>query len=162
VTTFTGQNIGAGKTERVRRGHLSAIAVNTVISLAMTLCVIIFGRQLMGIFTTDAAVVEIGVQYLRIVGLFYAIFGIMFINNGVMRGAGDVFIPMISTVLALWVIRVPAALLFTRVFHMGTNGIWWSIPAGWIIGFVFTSLYYRSGKWKEKTIVRQRPIILEE
>jgi len=162
VTTFTGQNIGAGKTERVRRGHLSAIAVNSVISLAMTLCVILFGRPLMGIFTTDQAVIEIGVHYLLIVGLFYAIFGIMFINNGVMRGAGDVFIPMISTVLALWVIRVPAALLFTRVFHMGTNGIWWSIPAGWIIGFIFTSLYYRSGKWKSKAIVRKVPVILEE
>lgn len=162
VTTFTGQNIGAGKTERVRRGHLSAIVVNTGISLIITLCVIFFGRQLMGIFTTDATVIEIGAQYLTIVGLFYAVFGIMFINNGVMRGAGDVFIPMINTLLALWLIRVPCALLFTRVFHMGTNGIWWSIPAGWLIGFAFSSWYYLSGKWKNKTIAKRRPDILEE
>ena len=162
VTTFTGQNIGAGKTERVRRGHLSAIVVNTGISLFITLCVIFFGRQLMGIFTTDATVIDIGAQYLLIVGLFYAVFGIMFINNGVMRGAGDVFIPMINTLLALWIVRVPCALLFTRVFHMGTNGIWWSIPAGWIIGFFFSSWYYLSGKWKNKSIVRKRPVILDE
>ncbi len=156
VTTFTGQNMGAGKTERVRRGHLSAIAVSIAISLAMTLCVALFGRQLMGIFTVDEGVIAIGAEYLLIVGSFYAIFGIMFINNGVMRGAGDVFIPMISTLLALWVVRVPAALVFTRVFGMGTNGIWWSIPAGWMVGFIFTSLYYRSGKWKTKTIVGRR------
>ena len=156
VTTFTGQNMGAGKTERVRRGHLSAIAVSTAISLAMTLCVVLFGRQLMGIFTVDPAVIAIGAEYLLIVGLFYTIFGIMFINNGVMRGAGDVFIPMISTLLALWVVRVPAALVFTRIFHMGTNGIWWSIPAGWSVGFVFTSLYYRSGRWKTKTVIGRK------
>ncbi|MDP2790427.1 MAG: MATE family efflux transporter [Rectinemataceae bacterium] len=156
VTTFTGQNMGAGKTDRVRRGHLSAIAVSTAISLVMTLCVALFGRQLMSIFTVDPEVVAIGSQYLLIVGLFYAVFGIMFINNGVMRGAGDVFIPMISTILALWVVRVPAALLFTRVFGMGTNGIWWSIPAGWMVGFIFTSLYYRSGKWKTKSIVGRK------
>jgi len=162
VTTFTGQNIGAGKTERVRRGHLSAIVVSTGISLLITLCVVFFGRQLMGIFTTDAMVIETGSQYLTIVGLFYAVFGIMFINNGVMRGAGDVFIPMINTILALWLIRVPCALLFTNVFHMGTNGIWWSIPAGWCIGFAFSSWYYLSGKWKNKTIAKRRPEILEE
>lgn len=157
VTTFTGQNIGAGKTERVRRGHLSAIAVNACISLAMTLCVILFGRQMMGIFTTDQIVIEIGAQYLLIVGLFYVVFGTMFINNGVMRGAGDVFIPMINTLLALWVVRLPCALLFTRVFHMGSNGIWWSIPAAWSVGFVFSSWYYLSGKWKTKSIVKRPP-----
>ncbi len=162
VTTFAGQNIGAGKTERVRRGHLSAIAVNTAISLAMTLCVVLFGRPLMGIFSTDPAVVAIGAEYLLIVGIFYVVFGIMFINNGVMRGAGDVFIPMISSLLALWIVRVPCALLFTRVFHMGTDGIWWSIPAGWAVGFVFSSWYYLSGRWKNKSIVKRRPPISEE
>ncbi len=157
VTTFTGQNIGAGKPERVRRGHLSAIAVNAGISLVMTLCVILFGRQMMGIFTTDQRVVAIGAQYLLIVGLFYVVFGTMFINNGVMRGAGDVFIPMINTILALWVVRLPCALLFTKVFHMGSDGIWWSIPAGWSIGFVFSTWYYLSGKWKNKSIVKRPP-----
>ena len=162
ITTFTGQNIGAGKAERVRRGHLSAIAVNTGISLVITLCVVLFGRRLVGVFTTDGAVVEIGARYLTIVGLFYAVFGVMFINNGVMRGAGDVFIPMINTLLALWLIRVPCALLFTRVFNMGTNGIWWSIPAGWLVGFTFSSWYYLSGKWKNKVVAKRRPPIPEE
>lgn len=162
VTTFTGQNMGAGKTERVRRGHLSAIAMSTAISLAMTFCVVLFGRQLMGIFTVDPAVIAIGAEYLLIVGLFYVVFGIMFINNGVMRGAGDVFIPMINTLLAFWVVRVPAALIFTRIFHMGTNGIWWSIPAGWSVGFIFTSFYYRSGKWKTKNIIGQKSRISDD
>jgi len=157
ITTFTGQNIGAGKTQRVRKGHLSAIAVNSGISLVITLLVVLFGRDLMAIFSKDPMVINIGRSYLVIVGLFYVVFGIMFINNGVMRGAGDVFIPMINTVLALWLVRVPMALLFTRVFHMGSDGIWWSIPAGWMIGMIFSTWYYRTGKWKEKKLVRATP-----
>lgn len=156
ITTFTGQNIGAGKAERVKRGHLSAIAVNTAISLVITIAVLLFSKNLMGLFTTNAEVIAIGSEYLVIVGIFYVLFGIMFINNGVMRGAGDVFIPMINTLLALWLVRLPCALLFTRVFNMGTSGIWWSIPAGWGIGFVFSTWYYRTGKWKTKAIVRAK------
>lgn len=152
VTTFTGQNIGAGKVERVRRGHLSALGVSSAISLAITLGVVFFGRPLMGIFTTDAEVIGIGAQYLVIVGVFYVLFGLMLINNGVMRGAGDVFIPMINTILALWLIRVPCALLFTKVFGWGTNGIWWAIPAGWVVGAVFSTSYYLSGRWKRKAV----------
>ncbi|MCE1207166.1 MAG: MATE family efflux transporter, partial [Spirochaetia bacterium] len=156
ITTFTGQNIGAGKAERVKRGHLSAIAVNTAISLVITIAVLLFSKNLMGLFTTNAEVIAIGSEYLVIVGIFYVLFGIMFINNGVMRGAGDVFIPMINTLLALWLVRLPCALLFTRVFNMGTSGIWWSIPAGWGIGFVFSTWYYRTGKWKTKAVVRAK------
>ncbi|HEY9054873.1 MAG TPA: MATE family efflux transporter [Rectinemataceae bacterium] len=154
VTTFTGQNMGAGKTDRVKRGHLSAIILNTSISLAITLVVLLWGDKLMSIFTEDAEVVRIGDQYLTIVGIFYAFFGIMFINNGVMRGAGDVFIPMINTLLALWVVRLPCAVFFSKYLGMGTAGIWWSIPAGWAVGVVFSTWYYRSGRWKNKRVLR--------
>lgn len=156
ITTFTGQNIGAGKAERVKRGHLSAILVNTVLSFIITICVLLFSQNLMSLFTTNTEVIAIGSQYLVIVGIFYILFGIMFINNGVMRGAGDVFIPMINTLLALWMVRLPCALLFTKVFNMGTSGIWWSIPAGWAIGFVFSTWYYLTGKWKTKAVVRAK------
>jgi len=161
LMTFTGQNMGAGKTERVRKGYRAAIAMNIVISLSITLLVTLAGRWLIGIFTTDEAVMHIGARYLLIVGLCYLIFGVMFINNGVMRGAGDVFIPMISSLLALWLVRIPCALLFIRVFGMGSDGIWWSIPSGWLIGCAFTTWYYRTGKWKTKVLVR-RPALIEE
>ncbi|MDQ7796087.1 MAG: MATE family efflux transporter [Spirochaetia bacterium] len=161
LMTFTGQNMGAGKTERVKKGHRAAIIMNIVISLSITLLVTLAGHWLIGIFTTDGAVIDIGARYLLIVGFFYIIFGTMFINNGVMRGAGDVFIPMISSLLALWIVRIPCALLFTKVFGMGSDGIWWSIPAGWFVGFVFTTWYYRTGKWKTKVLVRRPPLAEE-
>ncbi len=154
VSTFVGQNLGAGKPERVKRGHASALLAGLAISVVIGAVVVAFGPSLMRIFTTDPEVIRIGARYLLIVGAFYALFSTMFINNGVVRGAGDVMIPMANTLLALWVVRLPAAYLLSDLF--GSDGIWWSLPAGWLMGAVFSTWYYRTGRWKKKAVV-QRP-----
>ena len=155
ISTFTGQNMGAGKTERVKRGHLSAVLLGAAISVAVGAAVILFGRQLMTMFTGDAEVIAIGARYLFIVGATYLLFSTMFINNGVMRGAGDAFIPMINTLLALWLVRIPLAMLFSGPLGMGADGIWLSIPAGWLMGAAFSTWYYLGGRWKRKAVVKR-------
>lgn len=153
ITTFTGQNIGAGKIERVKRGHLSALGLSSAISVAIGLVVILAGAPLIGIFTADAEVIRIGNEYFRIVGFFYFAFSFMMVNNGVLRGAGDVLVPMFITLVALWLVRVPAAFIFTRVLGMGTKGVWWSIPAAWMIGGGASTWYYLAGWWKKKNLI---------
>lgn len=157
ISTFTGQNMGAGKTERVKRGHLSAVIVGAGISVAVGASVMAFGPSLMGLFTPDAEVIALGARYLFIVGACYALFSTMFINNGVMRGAGDAFIPMINTLLALWVVRIPCAIFFSGPLGLGSDGIWWSVPAGWTMGVVFSTWYYLGGRWKRKAVAK-RPV----
>jgi putative MATE family efflux protein len=88
LSTFTGQNMGAGKTERVKRGHWSAILLGGAISVGVGASVVLFGPALMRLFTQDSAVIALGARYLLIVGASYLLFSTMFINNGVMRGAG--------------------------------------------------------------------------
>jgi len=154
ISTFTGQNMGAGKTERVKRGHLSAVIMGGAISVAIGAIVMLFGKPLMGMFTRDTEVMAIGARYLAIVGATYLLFSTMFINNGVMRGAGDAFIPMINTILALWVVRIPCAILFSVYLGMGADGIWWSVPAGWLMGATFSTWYYLGGRWKRKAVVK--------
>ncbi|GAB1433274.1 MATE family efflux transporter [Spirochaetota bacterium] len=154
LSAFTGQNMGAGKTERVKRGHLSAIVVGSAISIVVGTLVIVFGKNLIALFTQDAGVINEGARYLLIVGATYLLFSTMFINNGVMRGAGDSFIPMINTILALWVVRIPVAALLSGPLGMGTTGIWLSIPSGWVVGASFSTWYYIGGRWKRKAAVR--------
>ncbi|MBP7094825.1 MAG: MATE family efflux transporter [Spirochaetia bacterium] len=155
ISTFTGQNLGAGKPERVKRGHLSAVAVGAAISVAVGAAVVFAGTPLMTMFSADPAVVAIGARYLFIVGVFYVLFSTMFINNGVMRGAGDAFIPMINTLLALWAVRIPAAIILSK--YLGPDGIWLSVPAGWAVGAAFSTWYYSTGRWKTKAVVRRKP-----
>jgi Na+-driven multidrug efflux pump len=152
LSTFVGQNIGAGKTERVRSGLRATILITVIISIVMSLLIILLKIPLMKLFTPDAEVIRIGAQYLLIVGSFYLIFNLMFTVAGVMRGAGDTLIPMFITLFSLWVIRVPSAYFLSD--RLGVTGIWWSMPTGWIVGLVLSYLYYLTGSWKRKSVVR--------
>jgi putative MATE family efflux protein len=152
LATFVGQNMGAGKIERVKRGLWTTLFMSSTVSIIMTAVVIIFKYQLMGWFTEDVDVIQIGGDYLTIVTSFYLIFTSMFIFGSVMRGAGDTLIPMFITLIALWFIRIPVAVYLSKRY--GETGIWWSIPAGWTFGMVSTLIYYYTGRWKKKVVVK--------
>jgi Na+-driven multidrug efflux pump len=106
----------------------------------------------MSVFTTDREVIDIGTKYLLIVSVFYVIFSTMFIINGLLRGAGDTLVPMLITLCALWVVRVPLSYLLSLKYD--AVGIWWGIPAAWFCGMVLAYFYYLSGKWKTKSVVK--------
>jgi putative MATE family efflux protein len=165
LSTFVGQNIGAGKLDRVKKGLKRTMLMSSATALVITILIILFKYPLMGLFTRDQAVIGIGGEYLTIVTSFYLLFTAMFTYNGVMRGAGDTLIPMFITLFSLWIVRIPAALFLSRegieIFGltikgagMGQSGIWWSIPSGWGIGLVLSYMYYKTGRWKTKTVVK--------
>tara|TARA_R110001583_G_scaffold33438_4_gene112941 strand:+ start:33764 stop:35098 length:1335 start_codon:yes stop_codon:yes gene_type:complete len=153
VSAFVGQNLGANKIERVRQGFKATFIMSNIFCLAMTALIVIFGGDLMRMFTTDAQVIEIGQNYLIIVSSFYLVFSSMFTIHGVLRGAGDTLIPMFITLFSLWIVRIPAAYLLSD--KIGSDGIWWSIPMGWVIGMSFSYIYYRTGRWKTKAVTNQ-------
>ena len=155
LATFVGQNLDAGKEERVKKGFRSTLVMSSFISIAVTLVVIFFGNFIMELFTNDPAVVRIGKQYLTIVGSFYIVFSAMFATSGVLRGAGATVVPMITTILSLWVIRLPGAYLLSG--EIGYVGIWWAIPLGWVMGLLMAYGYYLTGSWKNKVVVSNRP-----
>jgi putative MATE family efflux protein len=165
LSTFVGQNIGAGKIDRVKKGLTRTMLMSSAVAIVITILIIIFKYPLMSLFTTDQVVIDVGADYLTIVTSFYLLFTGMFTYSGVMRGAGDTIIPMFITLFSLWIVRIPAALFLSQetieIFGlsikgagMGESGIWWSIPSGWGIGLILTFIYYRTGRWKTKTVVK--------
>jgi putative MATE family efflux protein len=172
LSTFVGQNIGANKRDRVRAGLYSTLGMSAAISIFITLVVLLLPHQLMSFFTTDEKVIAAGVNYLLVVGSCYIIFSTMFSFTGMLRGAGDTLIPMFITLFSLWLIRIPVAALLSGRMHstlqswgmqmnlhpifsgsLQEKGIWWSIPLAWLIGAVFSYLYFRTGNWKKKSVV---------
>jgi len=156
LSGFVGQNIGANKIDRVKRGLRSNgnhIGTFCVVNIAI---ILIFGHSLMGIFTKSSDVIAIGYQYLLVVSLFYIIFAVMFSINGLLRGVGAAVVPMYITLLSLWIFRIPLAYLLSKTFGMGALGIWWSIPIGWTMGAIAAVAYYRHGSWKNKSLVKVR------
>lgn len=152
LATFVGQNLGANKPERVRSGLVATFWMTSVISVIITVLALLFSRDLMGIFTNDTRVIAIGAKYLVIVSSFYIIFSTMFVLNGVMRGAGDTIVPMFITLIALWFVRIPLSYVLSE--NIGETGIWWAIPIGWFLGMLLSFLYYMTGRWKTKAVVK--------
>lgn len=151
LTSFVGQNIAVGKFDRIHRGLRSTLLMTLASVILINVSIIFFAEPLIGIFTSDPAVVSYGRVCLIIMNSFYFIFGIMFTFNGLLRGAGAAIVPMLTTLLSLWVIRVPAAAILSQWF--GPEGIWWAVPIGWALGALGSICYYFSGKWKSKAIV---------
>ncbi|MCF8294893.1 MAG: MATE family efflux transporter [Bacteroidales bacterium] len=153
--TFVGQNMGAGKHERVKSGLIKTLTMTGIISVIISASVIIFAHSLVSFFTKDLEVIAIGAEYLQIVGYFYIVFAGMFTFTGVFRGSGDTLIPMFITLFSLWLIRVPASIFFAKVF--GLVGVWYGVPAAWITGLLMSILYFAKGNWKSKVVVK-RPL----
>jgi putative MATE family efflux protein len=155
ISTFVGQNIGAGRMERVRKGLKAALLISAATSLLTTLAVVVFGWHLIAMFNPDPAVVAVGARYLLIAGGFYIVFSSMFVVNGALRGAGDTFVPMLVTVLALWVIRVPVSTVLAG--RIGLDGIWWGAPVAWCAGLAFSAGYFVTGRWERLAVARPVP-----
>ncbi len=156
ISTFVGQNIGAGREDRVKSGVGVTLGMGVVLAIVLSLLLVVFAEPLVMIFNRDPSVVRIGREYMWIVAPFYLAFMVMFVFNGALRGAGDTFIPMIITILSLWGLRIPVSVFFSR--YWGTNGIWWGIPVAWLFGMTFSALYFLTGRWKRKVVVSQHQI----
>ena len=146
VTAFVGQNTGAKKPERVRRGVRAAAAMSAVWCLAMTALLMTLAPRLVGAFSPEADVIHSGVSYLRCIMPFYVLFGTFYILNGAMRGAGDSVFPMVNVLLSLILVRVPVVYLLANRF--GPGAMYYGIGIGWCVGFTLCVLYYLSGRWK--------------
>jgi putative MATE family efflux protein len=153
VSTFTAQNIGAGKKERVPQGLKAGLIAVVVTGLVIAALLVVFGNALVGLFVSGEgaeAVIEEGARYLKISSIFYFIFGAMNSLSGVLRGSGDM--PrFLATTMTNFGVRI--ILSFTVAAHMGLYMVAWSTVIGWVVSFVLAAIFYRSGKWMKKELI---------
>lgn len=147
VTAFVGQNIGAKRLDRARRGIRVTVAASVVWSAVM-LVLIPLGPALVGCFSDTPAVIQAGAVYLRCIMPFYVLFSVMFCLNNAMRGAGDSLFPMLDVIFSLILVRVPAVYWFAGRY--GPDYMYYGVGVGWIVGFTLSVAYYLSGRWKRK------------
>ena len=148
LAAFCGQNIGAGRLDRVKKGVQFTMYTNIALGLLTFAAVYLFGNEMMRILTKDIDVVAIGKEYLLIIGGFFIVHGALNVYNGALRGAGDTLFPMITSLVCLWLIRIPLAYYLSS--WLGRNGIWWAIGISITIGLIVTFVYYKIGFWKRR------------
>lgn len=144
---FISQNHGSQKPGRVSEGIKKAVIVSVSFCLAVSLVIFIFAPYLMRIFVNakETGIIECGVQYLRIEGSFYFAIGILFLLYGFYRGIEKPEMSLILTVISLGT-RVLLAYLLAPIKAVGTLGIWWAVPIGWILADIVGSLCLRAVK----------------
>lgn len=153
VSALVGQNLGAGKYERVKEIVRWSIILTCAITAVITLIALVLPAPILRVFTNDAGVLREGASYLRIVGLSYIPLAFMFTIVGVLRGAGDTVASMIVSFITLWAVRLPLAILLAYTVGWGVQGAWASIAFSTLLGAVLNYLYYLTGRWKKFVVV---------
>lgn len=155
MATFTGQNMGAGELERVKRGRRVGLVMGVSVSLVITGIVLLLSTPLIALFGVSEEGLRYGVIYLWILcpGLF--MFGLYIINNGVLQGSGDTAYTafVLLTSFALRII-----LAYTLAYHTSLEyrAVWISQPVGWCINAILSWGRYFQGGWKAKVITTAR------
>jgi putative MATE family efflux protein len=152
ITTYTGQNIGAGKIDRVKRGFKVGIWSALIFSLIMLIPCQLFSKQIVGIFVTDAQVISVGAAGLRITSCFYFLLGMIYVARSVLNGAGDAVYSMINGIMEVSG-RVGFAIILTRIPAIGMWGIFFTTGLTWTVTGIVSVGRYLRGKWEFKQVV---------
>ena len=146
LTTFTGQNLGAGLYDRAKKGSRFGIISAVVLAEAIGLVIWLAAPFLIGLFTDDPAVIELGTKQARIESLFFCLLAFSHAVAAVCRGAGKVFVPM-SVMLAIWcVLRITYITIMMHYVHE-IQYIYWAYPITWGISSIIYLFYYLFADW---------------
>ena len=154
LTTYSGQNMGAGKTERVKKGFRQATLMVLIFSLCMIPIAYIFGEQIVGIFVKEPDVIEIGAKALRINSLCYFGLGMIYVPRAVLNGCGDTGFALINGLTEV-ACRVLYSQVLTRIPILGYWGIWLTTGGTWVTTAVVCIVRYWQGKWNGKALVER-------
>lgn len=159
ISTFVGQNIGARRMDRVDQGSRVAVIMGLGISTTLTLLLLIFGGNLIRLFTDTPEIIELGLRQIRILAAGYIAMSMTQVFGGIMRGAGDTMPTMWISMFTTVVLRVPIAytlawLTRSSVWPNGSpDALFISLVTSWVVGAVVTYGWYRRGKWRHKTLI---------
>lgn len=161
MTTYSGQNIGAGKIDRVHEGTKAGMKLGLIVSTMLTILILLFGRILMSWFTNTQSIIDLGFHMMCILAVGYIAMSVTQGLSGVMRGAGDTMTPMWISFITTVVIRVPIAYgiaFLTRSPEQPAGNpdcLYISLLVSWVLGALITYFCYRRGKWKHKAITSE-------
>ena len=145
IIAYVGQNMGANRLDRVRKGVRVTVFSALVWSVVM-LVLIPLGPALIGFFSDTPEVIAAGTVYLKCIMPFYLLFSVMFCLNNAMQGAGDSLFSMVNAILSLILVRVPMVYFLANRF--GPDYMYYGIGIGWAVGCALSIVYYLSGRWR--------------
>jgi len=155
TSTLVGQNIGAKRIDRAEQVAKTSAKLSFIVLSILGILLFIFAKDISVLFIPGhEAVTNIATMFIKIMALSFGFVGVQIVLDGVLIGAGNTFTTMILTIISLWLLRVPLAYFLSGYTKLNENGIWWAFPIANIIALLFTYLWYKKGRWKEKEITK--------
>ena len=158
MSVYTGQNVGAGKYDRVTKGVKQGGALALAFSSVITVILLFFSKYLFAFFTDTQELIDLAVRMIKIMATGYICISVTQVLGGVMRGAGDTVSPMWISICSTIAIRVPLAYLFaflTRTAdfpHGQPIALFGSLMSSWVLGMIISIIVFSAGKWKKKML----------
>lgn len=152
VSTYTGQNLGAGKTDRVVKGFNSSNVMNVIFSAVVLVLFWTFTSPIVSIFGKDAEVLRIASDGLRITSCFYVFLGLIYTTRNVLNGAGDAMFSLFTGIVEC-IGRVGFAYPLTLIPFLGSYGVFVATGITWMLNGLFSLIRYKRGKWKTINLV---------
>ncbi len=149
ATTMTGQSLGAGRPDLARRSAWIAFRMAALWMCTMGIGLIIFGNQIMRLFTTDPVIISVGTVALRVIAFSQPFQALGQVMAGSLRGAGDTRFPMFATGLSVWLIRLPFGVLFGPILGWGLGGVYISNVMDALARAIANYVRFRAGKWQK-------------
>lgn len=148
AATLVGQNLGAGEPGRAEAAVWRIGWYNMVFTTAVSVLFFLFPRELMGLFTAERAVVDIGAEWLRILSYSYFVYGWWMVSVQAFNGAGDTVTPTKINLVFFWLIQIPLAWLLALQLDLQATGVFWAVFASETSVGLFTLWLFTRGRWK--------------
>ncbi len=155
LSSYTAQNIGAGKKERVVQGYHAATGMIIGCAIIIYAALELFHGPIIELFLGKSgtmAAIQTGNSYLLFMEWFFCLFGFKMIVDGLLRGAGDM---KMFTVANLVNLTIRVALAMTLAPRFGIAFVWYAVPLGWLANWIISFAQYRTGKWQSKSVVKR-------
>ncbi len=152
LSAFTGQNAGAGQSERISKGYRQTIKVCLIFAACIMVIFLLLNRNIINCFVSEQDVISTGGNALMLSCLFYPFLGILQVTRGLLNGAGDIGYAFING-LAEVIGRVGFGLILTAIPVIGSWAVWGTSCLTWLLTAVMGFIRYKSGKWREKCCI---------
>lgn len=153
VSTFAGQNIGAGKEDRVRKGYWTGWKIMAAFSLVMMPTMMFGGEWIMKLFVDEVEVIQLGSQALKLTSWFYLFLGTIYVTRGMLNGVGDANFAFINGIIEV-LGRICFAKPLTLIPVIGVWGVWLATAFTWCITGIVSMVRYFQGKWRKPLAAR--------
>lgn len=149
ISAFAGQNVGAGKKERVIKGYKQSMKAGFVFAFVLFAVFLLFSENVVGLFVDKREVIEIGAKALKISACFYAFLGTIHITRGLLNGAGDVNYAMINGIAEV-AGRIGFAIILMNIPGTGHFAVWGTSCLTWLLTGIMSYARYKSGVWRRR------------